>query len=378
MGRRSRPVRDNEPLLTFVPLPTVFSTGTIAPIASAGTTNQRPASIAVPTFPPTTTAGTSSRITSTSPETTGTSASSSDGDRTPATPAPIPSSPSDPPPLPASTVIPAPTADADSTELLDPTTTETATSVIPVTSIISLSGTPQTTTVWLPSSASASQDPSGAQSGTTGVVEKIAVSVACVCALALSVLGCWLWKKRRSAKRGAVADAPTREQMHYTPPIVNGDMLNNQSVTSLASGGFTTSEAREKRPMAEEFAAPRASPRSSSTLSYINALCPEAVSLIPDTPPSAAPAPAPASPQSHTPRSQPIMSLRQSDAPSQHVRFRPLPVPVPRSSLSCAPEERGSVWSVMEVADARDTVHDAYGGIGGEGDMDLPPMYSRY
>ncbi|KAI0363779.1 hypothetical protein BV20DRAFT_975246 [Pilatotrama ljubarskyi] len=342
------------------------------------TTIQRPASTTPPPLPPIfSTTQTVSKTSSITPPTT-TEASLSDPYATspPATASPTTSPTPHPPPSASWISQPPSSSDSDapdSTLVLGPTTSETAISVPSVTSVSSLSRTPQITTVWLASSASPTQDPSGARSGTTETVERIVVAVACVCVLALFPMACWRWKKRRNRKGAASAGgtpgAVMQEQLPHTSAVTDSDIL---APTGFLSGGATVIEAREKSPAEIEDPSASLSPGSSGTLSYTDALCPNSPPLTPNS--LAGPAPQ----QSHITSSQPVTSLRPSDTPYQHVRFRPLPVPIPRSGLSCPPEERGSVWSVMEVADAHDSVHSVYGGIGAEAEMDPPPVYSRY
>lgn len=121
------------------------------------------------------------------------------------------------------------------------------------------------------------------------------------------------------------------------------------------------------------------SSRPSSTFSYINSLCPETAALFPE-PPATHPAPysRPQTPQSPTT----VRSFASARTQPGTVGFRPLPMPIQLSPLMAAhfahPEERASVWSVMEVEDARGTIYDAYAFNGGEVlEIGSPPEYSR-
>ncbi|KAI0363781.1 hypothetical protein BV20DRAFT_1126047 [Pilatotrama ljubarskyi] len=261
----------------------------------------------------------------------------------------------------------------DSTPIFDQTTTETATAVVPVTSYISITGSTQATTVWL-SGTTAVPNPSAAPSDSTAPVEKIVIVVACVCPVTLVLLICWMWKKRRRTKRDAVInDAPhvlSHQEPQRTFTVDNGELPSPIGSPFPSMGANAIGDTQGEKPREfDEHATPPLR-RSSSTLSYINSLAPEPTSL--NTMPPSQPQPA------LSPCSMPPTSL----APYQRVGFRPLPMPaqLPPSGRTpfSGPEDRGSVWSVMEVSDARSTFHDAYGGIGGEVDMDLPPIYSRY
>ncbi|KAI0634408.1 hypothetical protein C8Q77DRAFT_751867 [Trametes polyzona] len=136
------------------------------------------------------------------------------------------------------------------------------------------------------------------------------------------------------------------------------------------------------------------SSRPSSTLSYIDALCgPEtiAAAMFPDPPPSV-PLPPPTHlrlrPRPGTPQS--VVSVRSLHGqPLSPGGYRPLPMPLPMSVLGplsplaaahlARPEERASVWSVMEVEDARGTVYEAYATWEGDVlDIGSPPEYSRH
>ncbi|EIW52018.1 uncharacterized protein TRAVEDRAFT_53999 [Trametes versicolor FP-101664 SS1] len=297
-----------------------------------------------------------------------------------------------------------PIASTQTTFSHDPTTVETSTSVVPVTSVISISGTAATTTVWLSplASAKSAQDESAASQGggaSTGTI--VAVAIACAVALILSVVGYRLWHKKRRARRNDEKPMPYSTEYPFSPIE---DPFKLRSPTSPISLGCTkrpttplpahiTTREQDQFSLHPDAPEPAISSRPSSTFSYINSLCPETAALFPE-PPATHPAPysRPQTPQSPT-TARSYMSARTQPGT---VGFRPLPMPVQLSPLMAAhfaahpedrstwaahfanPEERASVWSVMEVEDARGTIYDAYAFSGGEVlEIGSPPEYSR-
>ncbi|OJT05177.1 hypothetical protein TRAPUB_4002 [Trametes pubescens] len=270
----------------------------------------------------------------------------------------------------------------------DQTTVETSTSVVPVTSVISISGTEATTTVWMsplatPKSAQSESATSQRGGASTGVM--IAIAIACAVALILSVAGFRIWRKKRRARRDDEKPVPYSNEYPFSPiedpfklrsptrPISLGCTKRSGTPVPVPAHAIAREQDRfDTHPDAPD---PAISSRPSSTFSYINSLCPETAALFPEPPASFS---RPQTPQSPTT----IRSFVGARTQPGTVGFRPLPMPIQLSPLMAAhfahPEERASVWSVMEVEDARGTIYDAYAFSGGEVlEIGSPPQYTR-
>ncbi|KAI0819348.1 hypothetical protein BC628DRAFT_1333204 [Trametes gibbosa] len=319
-----------------------------------------------------------------------TSQSISDSDTTPSATQAAPLAEQAPPPTPTDT--PQPTA------IPVQTTIETSTSVIPVTSIINLSGTAATTTVWmspLPSASDISQSqPSGVSQGRVSTGEMIAIAVACVSLLSLLILGFCFWKRRKRA-RNADGENPSSSDGDYQPSPVEDPFKYHslQSTISIGMSKRTASplpiHAMHTMHRSTEAAQPEeyhpddplhGSSRPSSTLSYINSLCPETTTAHFPEPPDPTHAHQGVS-RPQTPQASPTPKSYTGAIP-RPAAFRPLPMPAPLSPFAAAhfaqPEERASVWSVMEVEDARGTLYETLV-WNGEDVLEIgsPPEYSR-
>ncbi|KAH9848573.1 hypothetical protein C2E23DRAFT_889020 [Lenzites betulinus] len=361
------------PIPTVNVLPSLSGTASVAGIGGS-------VSPPIPQETPTDSSPSSPTITPSTPD---------DSDSTPSPTEAAPLTNQAPPPSPTPTDTPQPTATPYKTDI------ETSTSVIPVTSVINVSGTESATTVWmtpLSSALGSSQSPSNAITpGGVSSGEMIAIAVASVSLLSLLILGSYLWRRRKRARKSDDEfDPPYNGEYQFSPiedpfkyrtlpsPISTGMSKRTASPLPIHAMHAMHRDADAAKPDESHPDDPtHGSSRPSSTLSYINSLCPEtSAAHFPEPPAAHLPSSRPQTPQTPTtPRSY-------ADVVPRPLGFRPLPLPVPISPLAAAhfghPDERASVWSVMEVGDARGTVYETLVWHGDEVlQIGSPPEYSR-
>ncbi|KAI0649621.1 hypothetical protein C8Q79DRAFT_1005984 [Trametes meyenii] len=281
-----------------------------------------------------------------------------------------------------------------STPMFDQTTAEASTTVVSMLSTITVSDGAESTTLTSTSSTSTSiatttgEEENSKRTGgpSPNTAEIVAICIACLLFLILCVSVCLLRRRRRSTTLFPLEDIEStgpynigdgdgialvdyKNHSHLDHPSPLGPTASETNPRSNDLQGRDDAEKPDEQSHDENVSTSQ-STRSSSTLSYINSLCPEMAPLFPD-PPITLPTPLPpAVPAPRVPRPQ----------------FRPLPMPFPLASL-----DRASVWSVMDANSTRETVHSpdlAYGDVfafyhassrnGSEVDIERPPEYSRY
>ncbi|KAI0672017.1 hypothetical protein C8Q78DRAFT_1077601 [Trametes maxima] len=278
-----------------------------------------------------------------------------------------------------------------STPFFGQTTTETSTTVIPMLSTITVSdGDDSSTTLTSNSStptsaaATAGEKDNSKRTGGATTAEIVAICIACLLFLMLCAVFCILRQRRRAASLDPFEDSEVAASSNIGngDDVALGDYKNYSPFESSVRLNHTVSETnstpnhlrnddddvRTDEQGNDGSHSTSQSMRSTSTLSYINSLCPEMAPL-----------------STESPVTLPAPTLPTISMPVPRTQFRPLPMPFPLASL-----DRASVWSVMDANSTGETANSpdlAYGDVfalyhssrnGSEVDIERPPEYSRY
>ncbi|KAI9070286.1 hypothetical protein FKP32DRAFT_1670471 [Trametes sanguinea] len=301
------------------------------------------------------------------------------------------------------------------------TTTQLETTLVSVPYTVSVSESSDSTTSPLVSTSTATSPPdqNGAQQASSMVLTGTEIAAICAGAAAMLVFGILLWWAVRRCKRDRsdAVDAepeidqswtghrrspvtivpdveaafdrtydapsqisPVQSSSHYAEASTRMDTLG-----SIEGNDQDKEEIFQANSSRESLIAEEPSVRSSSTLSYINTLCPETA----ESPSTAAAARAlPPVPSYNNASNAP--HLGPPYHPPQVVGFRPLPLPVPPTPFASmyVPEERASLdsaayGSVEATVSVYSTMQDGgvvrcTGGVYAESADGQPPEYSRY
>ncbi|KAI0672018.1 hypothetical protein C8Q78DRAFT_1077602 [Trametes maxima] len=270
-----------------------------------------------------------------------------------------------PPPPPTTSTSFAPSTVSQETSQKDSTTPQS--SLDPT--VVSVSRTASVTTVWMSSEPSPTelQAPTARPERTVNVVEIVAVLVACVIVLVAALLGCWLWRRKRS---------PRAPYMGAGEKSVLGE---GQRASLIApdddSAGHPVAFSRTRGPPANAPEIDREGygfyPRSRDAV-VTPYLIGSSTSLL-HTVARGQQFPVPVSPHREAPTPAPEPRPEYPSTQTQHPRCRLLPV---RSSEKNASRFGAYVPPRWGEASRGWIQHDAGGGS--EVNHEPPPEYSRY